>query len=223
MNQHHLFLPIFLLLFAEQNTSYASELSPFEQALANGELANEGFRRSLHFVEGWMRHADPHTGLIPRNLKDRYWNAKDAAADNYPFMVLTTWFTDKEQFEGRMKAILETEIELTSRIDRLPDTFDFATQKVAQSSLAEVMFGSSEYIKDGLLPLTEWLGESSWHERMIGILDDMWRHAPVVTPRGNIVSRNIEVNGEMLQVLSRVYWMTGEEKYLEWAIRLGDY
>ena len=27
----------------------------------------------------------------------------------------------------------------------------------------------------------------------------------------------------MLQVLSRIYWMTGEKKYLQWAIRLGDY
>ena len=32
-----------------------------------------------------------------------------------------------------------------------------------------------------------------------------------------------EVNGEMLQTLSRVYWMTGDKKYLDWAIRIGDY
>ena len=27
----------------------------------------------------------------------------------------------------------------------------------------------------------------------------------------------------MLQALSRIYWMTGDRKYLQWAIRLGDY
>jgi hypothetical protein len=27
----------------------------------------------------------------------------------------------------------------------------------------------------------------------------------------------------MLQTLSRVYWMTGNRKYLDWAVRLGDY
>jgi len=32
-----------------------------------------------------------------------------------------------------------------------------------------------------------------------------------------------EVNGEMLQTLSRIYWMTGKEKYLERAIEIGDY
>jgi hypothetical protein len=31
------------------------------------------------------------------------------------------------------------------------------------------------------------------------------------------------VNGDLLQVCSRLYWFTGERKYLDWAIRLGDY
>ena len=58
---------------------------------------------------------------------------------------------------------------------------------------------------------------------MLGIVDDIWKHAPVETPCGTIPSENVELNGEMLQVLSRLYWMTGDEKYLEYAIRLGDY
>jgi hypothetical protein len=33
----------------------------------------------------------------------------------------------------------------------------------------------------------------------------------------------VEVNGEMLQALSRIYWMSGDQKYLDWAVRLGDY
>jgi hypothetical protein len=86
-----------------------------------------------------------------------------------------------------------------------------------------IIFGSSEYVKDGLLPLTEWLGESPWSERMVAIVDDIWENAPVDTPFGKIASESHEVNGEMLQALSRIYWMTGEKKYLDWAIRLGDY
>jgi len=63
----------------------------FRTALQNGTLANEGFRRCRNFVAGWLKHADPKTGLIPRNIsRDKdIWNAKDSAADNYPFMVLT--------------------------------------------------------------------------------------------------------------------------------------
>jgi hypothetical protein len=169
--------------------------------------------------------ADAKTGLIPRNRNDLYWNAQDSAADNYAFMVLTASLTDQALYEGRMREMLSAETRLTSRIDRLPDTFDFKTQAfwAKEPNLNSIMFGSSEYIKDGLLPLTEWLGKSPWRDRMIGILDDMWKHAPVETPYGRIVSENVEVNGEMLQALSRVYWMTGDKKYLDWAIRLGDY
>lgn len=203
------------------------ENQAFKRAQANGILVNEGLERCRRFVKDWLAHADPTTGLIPRNLyKDTHiWNAKDAAADNYPFMVLTAALTDQDLFQGRMMEMLESETRLTSRIDRLPDTYSFDKGDFDEpkADLQSILFGSSEYIKDGLLPLTEWLGVSPWSARMIGILDDIWKHAPVETDYGNIASTNVEVNGEMLQVLSRIYWMTGEQKYLDWAIRLGDY
>jgi len=204
-----------------------AENQAFKLAHANGILVNEGLERCRRFVKDWLTHADSATGLIPRNLYQDtdIWNAKDAAADNYPFMVLTAALTDQDLFQGRMMEMLESETRLTSRIDRLPDTYSFDKRdfKEPKADLQSILFGSSEYIKDGLLPLTEWLGESPWSVRMIGILDDMWKHAPVETDYGNIVSTDVEVNGEMLQVLSRIYWMTGEQKYLDWAIRLGDY
>lgn len=201
------------------------EQKHFDQALRNGELANEGFRRCLRYVHRWLQRADPETGLIPRNRRDQYWNAKDAAADNYPFMVLTTFFTDRGLFEGKMQEILRTEISLTSRIGALPDTYDFDKRGFPrrQPKLEDILFGASEYVKDGLLPLTEWLGPSPWSERLIAILNDIWKHAPIATPYGPIVSTHAEVNGNMLQVLSRIYWLTGHQKYLDWAIRLGDY
>lgn len=199
----------------------------FRQAEKNGRLANQQFFRCRRFVDGWLAQADPTTGLIPRNLmRDRnIWNAKDSAADNYPFMVLTCALTDREMFTGRMLDMLHTETRLTSRIDRLPDAWSFTKQAFddEKPNLDSIIFGGSEYVKDGLLPLTEWLGPSPWCERMLGIADDLWKHAEVDTPFGKIPSTNVEVDGEMLQALSRIYWMTGDQKYLDWAIRLGDY
>ena len=197
------------------------------KAKQNGELANEGFRRSYDFLQAWMKERDVSSGLIPKNLntsKD-IWNAQDAAADNYPFMVLTAALLDEEVFEEDMLDMLEAETRLTSRLGSLPDTYSFSkgTFRDDQIVLDRLIFGASEYIKDGLLPLTEWLGSSPWSERMIAILDDIWKYANTKTPFGRIPSTNVEVNGEMLQCLSRVYWMTGEKKYLDWAIRLGDY
>lgn len=199
----------------------------FAQALENGKLAGEGFRRCRDFVAGWLAHADPNTGLIPRNLSQNkdIWNAQDSAADNYPFMVLTSAITDRPLFEGRMIDMLRTETKLTSRIGAMPDTYSFSKQgfQDAQPEISRIIFGSAEYVKDGLVPLTEWLGQSPWSQRMLSILDDIWKHAPIETPFGNIPSTSQEVNGEMLQTLSRIYYMTGEDKYLDWAIRLGDY
>ena len=199
----------------------------FTQAELHGRQANEAFFRCRRFVDGWLNHADPKTGLIPRNLnRDRdIWNAKDSAADNYPFMVLTAAMTDRKLFDGPMADMLRTETKLTSRLGRLPDTWSFSKQAFATAKphLGSIIFGGSEYVKDGLLAVTEWLGPSPWSERMLGIIDDIWARAPVKTPRGAIPSTDPEVNGEMLQALSRVYWMTGEKKYLEYALRLGDY
>ena len=222
-----LFLIMFAVLAVCPSQVLGTKSEDFEQALENGRLANEGFVRCRDFVKGWLKHADPKTGLIPRNLtRDKdIWNARDSAADNYPFMVLTAAVTDRELFEGRMLDMLHTEIKLTSRIGNMPDTYSFSKQNFrdGQPDLKRIIFGSSEYIKDGLLPLTEWLGPSSWSQRMLGILDDIWKHAPVETKYGKVPSTSQEINGEMLQTLSRIYWMTGDKKYLDWAIRLGDY
>lgn len=223
-----IFTSLLILSGCQTNTTKSGQEDLlFETAKSNSEIANEGFIRCIKFVDGWLKRADPETGLIPRNFeKDTdIWNAKDAAADNYPFMVLTSAILDRDMFIGRMSDMLETEIRLTSRIGTMPDTYSFSKKgfKDEKSDLNSIIFGSSEYIKDGLLPLTEWIGASPWSERMISILDDIWKFAPIETPNGKIPSTNVEVNGEMLQALTRVYWMTGNEKYLEWAIRLGDY
>jgi hypothetical protein len=219
---------VVLLLFILISCRSEQPADPrFQVALENGYLAHEGFVRSLGFVRAWLGHIDPATGLIPRNLSEsgNFWNAKDAAADNYPFMVLTAYLLDKELFEGKMKDILRVEQQLTNRVGRLPDDYDFQTQgfRAKNIDMDEIIFGSSEYIKDGLLPLTEYLGASPWSDRMIDLLDDIWEYAPYDTPFGKIPSFDVEVNGELLQALSRVYWMTGDRKYLDWGIRLGDY
>lgn len=215
------------MLLSCAGTSDQPSKSAISQAMENGYLAHEGYTRSLNFTRDWLEHADLETGLIPRNLNNSkdIWNAKDAAADNYPFMVLTASLLDSSLYEGRLAGILETEQKLTNRLDRLPDTYSFSKGNFEQEEMnkEEIIFGASEYIKDGLLPLTEYIGQTPWSERMTALLDDIWKNATYETPFGAIPSLNVEVNGELLQALSRVYWMSGDEKYLNWAIRLGDY
>ena len=197
------------------------------EAATNARLANEAFVRSDRLMMDWLTLADPRSGLLPRNTTgDRdIWNAKDCAADLYPFLVLTAWYTRPELYAGRMQEMLLTETALTSRLGRLPDTYSFSKQGFAGATVdtAAIMFGGSEYVKDGLMPITELLGTTPWRARMLGIVDDLWRFAPIETRYGRIVSLDPEVNGDMLLVLSRLYWMTRDARYLEYAIRLGDY
>ncbi|MBN2506325.1 MAG: hypothetical protein JXQ71_06490 [Verrucomicrobia bacterium] len=205
----------------------ASALARFREAERNARVANEAFYRCRRYVDGWLAHADPVTGLIPRNLtRSRdYWNGRDAAADNYPYMVLTASMTDRDLFEGRLRDMLGTEIRLTSRLGRLTDDYSFSKQGYRRETVDvdAIVFESAEYVKDGLIPITEWLGPSPWSERMIGLMDDLWAHAPVATPHGRIPTLNIEVCGDLLQACSRLFWFTGQRKYLDWALRLGDY
>lgn len=199
-------------------------------ALANARLANEGFRRCVRYVEAWTRQADPATGLIPRNLRESrdFWNAWDAGADNYPFMVLTSALLMPRYFHTTARRMLATEQRLTSRIGRLPDNYSFSRKGFQYESMDtnRILFGAAEYMKDGLLPLTEWLGPSPWSERMLGILDDLPRIAQrAVDVRGQWYgnSATVEVNGDLLQVLSRMYHFTGRKAYLDRAVAIAGH
>ncbi len=199
---------------------------PWQEAERNGEEARDSFLACARFVDGWLQHADPISGLIPRNLsRDFYWNARDSAADNYPFMVLSAFYTNRPLYEGRMHDMLRTEQRLCNRVGQLPDDFLFSTQafRTEKPDMGAIIFGASEYVKDGLLPLNELLGPSPWTDRMIGLLDGIWEHAEIDTEVGKLPSISHEVCGELMQGLSRAYWMTGNKKYRDWAYQIAAY
>lgn len=223
------FTALLVLLFSFK-TDKKFNSAEFREAESNGKLVNEGFNRCISYVNGWMRYADPATGLIPRNLTDSkdYWNAWDAAADNYPFMVLTSSILMPDFFRTTALSMLNTEKRLTSRIGKLPDTWSFSKKGFRNNPIdtSQVIFGSAEYMKDGLIPLTEWLGQSPWSDRMLEILNDLPQLVSVLKQlRGSFYGNNavVEVNGDLLQVLSRMYWFTGKREYLIWASEIADY
>ncbi len=198
----------------------------WDDAARNARDTQRGIRFCKRLVHGWLDQADPKSGLIPRNLTQSwFWNAKDAAADNFPFFLLTAYITDAHHLKAVTLTMLETEQKLTNRLDRMPDDFLFETQgfRPGGYDLDQLIFGASEYAKDGLMPITEWLGPGPWLDRMTGLIQDVWKHAPVDSRFGKLPSGSIEVNGEMLQVCSRLFWITGDERYRDWTFRLADY
>ena len=199
------------------------------KALKNADFAHESFKRSLDFTHAWLQKTDPESGLIPSNLnaKSDLWDPANAAADNYPFMVLTAYLLDKDLFNGQLLDLLHQEKKLTSRVNVLPDVYSFSKKdfKEYPLNMGHVIFGASEYIKDGLIPLNELIGQSPWQDRMMELLDELHLYIEDFDTLEQYFKKTSsveEINGEMLQTLSRVFWMTGYQKYLDWALKIAD-
>ena len=191
-----------------------------ERSAGYAGIALSKVQRWLH--ERCLAVRDQRSGLF--RPTGREWNYRDTAADCYPFYVWAAFYTDKKVLDTVMLDALKAERRLCNHLDRLPVPYDMDAGRKIVVPLDRIIFGASEYAKDGLVPIVEITGKDyPWFGRMRELVDDVFKHAPVDTPYGRIPSTNLEVNGELLQILPRLYGMTGEQKYLDWAHRLADY
>ena len=191
----------------------------------NAEAAAEAMAFCQRYAHGWLAYADPETGLIPRNLTgDSFWNAKDAAADNYPFLTLTAQVTGLYYLKQAAVHILEQEQVLATRPGGLPDTWDFRSREfqTGEPVLADLVFGAAEYVKDGLMPIVEWTGPGPWLDRMQALVRAIYAQTENSLPAETSPSDNIEVCGDLMQSMSRLYWQTGDAWYKERCCRLAD-
>ncbi len=196
---------------------------PQELARRNAELAAPAFtemRRWLRDVA--LKQIDEKTGLF-RATGDS-WNYRDTAADCFPFLAWAAYFTDRDVFEGLVYNALHSEIKLCSHYGAIPVDYNLAAgAKQVNQPYDSVVFGASEYMKDGLVAVVEAAGPGEWLDRMRAIEDELWNRASVETPYGKLVSANLEVNGDHMQVLIRLFGLTGERRYLKYAERIADY
>lgn len=196
-----------------------------ENSFARAGLSADIAGYSLGKVQRWLHEValkkiDPETGLY---IADGHWNYRDTAADCYPFLTWAAFVVDKDALNGPVRDILHAEMKLCNHLDRIPVPYDLQTKSKAVPDYDEMIFQASEYVKDGLIAIVEVTGKDEWFDRMKGIEEDIWKHAKYDTDYGKIPSKNLEVNGEQIQALSRLFTMTGERKFLEWAERLADY
>lgn len=211
-----------IVLLAVMVATAAPGQDAFERASQSGAIAGH----ALDKVHRWLHEIalpkiDPETGLYKA---DGNWNYRDTAADCYPFFIWAAHVVDREVLNGPARSVLYREITLCNTVDRIPVPWDFEKGAPAtDTEWDEMVFQASEYVKDGLIAIVEVTGPDEWFDRMRAIEDDLWATARYDTPSGKIPSTNVEVNGEQLQALARLYTMTGEENYLDWADRLADY
>jgi hypothetical protein len=136
------------------------------------------------------------------------------------------YFVDTPAIEkgGTLHQTLMQSIELCRTPSGIPAPYDLRRKIQLTVPLGREAFGVSEWCKDGLIRIVEVLGtENDWYRELERVtraimtwmsrvdLDKEARPAEVV-----------EIHGNMMQTLGRLYAMSGNEQYLRWAEDIAD-
>ncbi len=193
----------------------------YEQAaMLNATLSQEAFQRAYRTLKAWETVRNSRTSLVPYAVSPfhRFWNGKDTAADLFPHLLIASYYLDPEN-KALWVQTLDDEREICGA---LSCRIELESGKVVEEDLDTRLFGTSEYAKDGLLAIAERFGPGPWFDRMSEGINAILGAASVETQAGLIPSNGTEANGELLQVLARLYWATGNERYLQMAERIGE-
>jgi hypothetical protein len=189
-------------------------------ARMSGLLAAEAHSRALQVLERWIPRIDAGTGLLPKGVsqQDQVWEYADTGADLFPHLLIAASLLRPEHVPV-LRNVIARERALTGPLNVPPDV-DLPTNHLQNDDLEDRIYGGVEYAKDGLLPLTERLGQGPWLDRMQELARAVDLASAVDSRYGKLPSDEGEVNGQVLQVLTRLYWATGDERYLPQAERI---
>jgi len=193
----------------------------YEQAARlNAILSQEAFQRAYRVVRAWQTVRDPETGLLPWALAPHYqeWDVNRIGANLFSHLLIASSYLDPAN-RALWEQMLTYEWQTCGA---MPCSIEFGSGKVIEADADTLIRGASEYTRDGLLTVTERLGAGPWFDRMVEGVDAILEAAYVETAAGPIPANSTEVNGAQLQVLSRLYWATGEERYLQMAERIAQ-
>ncbi len=191
-----------------------------EAAASNGVLAQEAILRSRAVHDAWMPMRDPGTKLFPQAYNNNEWNYRNTAADFFGFQFQIAMYTDAPTLEDLRESI-RAESELSGP-GELCQPVSARTGEPINESFRELMFASSEYVKDGLLSAYEAYGDEQIYSRMIEVVDAILAHSGHESQFGVLPDPRSEVLGEMLQTLSRLSLVSENDAYPEMAARIAD-
>jgi hypothetical protein len=217
-----------VLLLSAMIAGTAAAETPLAQARERGQRFERAVAAMDRLMRVWLTHADARTLLLPDRVPgpgsglapgaSAPYTPHNSGADLYPYLILTAALTDPDLYRGRMLEMLRNEVRYTSAAASVPGNLDLATGKLGPFSL----FGAGEYAKDGLLSVTEYLGRTPWYARMVDMMADALERGPVDSRFGRLPASDSELNGDYLQVLARLGPMTGDQRFIDWARRIGD-
>ena len=137
-------------------------------------------------------------------------------------MVLAAYLVDRAALEGVLTGTLEDEIRLTSRLGSLPDNIYFDGHAFVDEEIdvEKIMFMTGEYLMDGLMAINSLMGRSPWFDRSVALAEEAVRRFPVESRWGRLPHRDSETAGNYMRVLPRLYLATGNEEFLDAALRI---
>lgn len=189
-------------------------------AQLNGIFSREALRRAHAVHTAWLERKVPGTALYSQKDGAPEWNYRNTAADFFAFHLLAGLRLNPGSLDSLMATLKSEEALRTSSGLCQPVRARDARQVEADHD--ELLFGSSEYLKDGLLSVLEWHGPDIVLDRMLSITDAIIAESRHNSRFGPIVGKGAEVNGNMMVVCTRLSYVTGRSDYAEYAARIAD-
>lgn len=207
------------VLLARRSASLANgDLA--QVALIHADLGREATQRARAVHDAWMRLRSPTTGLFPQSNRRNEWNYDNVAADLFCFLWLAAIRTEAPSLSD-IHATFEAEARLAPASELCgPVRWDDA--KPIPSTARDLMLGTSEYAKDGLLSLVEATGDGRAVARLHQLAHIIIAHSDHRAPGGLIPSVESEINGNMLQVFSRLGCDPEGRVFADAAARIAD-
>lgn len=191
----------------------------WEIARRRGVIYADCGRNVSRLLQGWIDvKQDPKTHLFSRG---RTWDYHNEAADHYSSLVLMAFYVNPALIRegGALHKTLVSCRELCGTPSGIPTTYDLKTYTPGKAASLGAL---SEWLRDGLIRITEAMGtDNQWYRELQRLTDAMIAEAD---RRGGMVEafRGSEPWGNMLQTLARLYAISGKGEYLRAAEEIAD-
>lgn len=191
-------------------------------AQLNGLLAHEARMRASALMHAWLKRQHPRTRLFAQSARVSEWNYRNTAADFFSHLLNAAMSLDDQPSLAALRQTLDAEAAITPP-GELCQPVRYDTAEPIRQPHEELMFASSEYVKDGLLSVFERHGDDQVLQRMRQIIGAIIRQSSVASRFGMLPSTRSETNGNMLQVCSRLsYRADADPAWADLAARLAD-
>lgn len=191
-----------------------------EAAETNATLSHEALLRARAVHQAWLRLRHPATKLYGQARGKPEWNYRNTAADFFCFHLHAGLRLNPAGMPSLTETLAaEAALRTPAGLCR-PVMAD--TGKVIDVDHDELMFGTSEYVKDGLLSVYERHGGGLIGDRMRALVDALIRQSRQGSKFGPLPGSGTEINGNMLQVCGRLSYAMGRADYAEFAARIAD-